>query len=378
MKSKTQQITVLILFCLFYVTVLGLKRKVFWDSIPYMASVLALEEENLTVIHDQTYHLLVENATIDTQNKLIKNHVFCKTVFENKESFEQQLPFFKVKFLYILFSYFGYKLGLPLYFSIFFVSIISFLFFFGVILKWLNKHFPFNLTFLLSGTIVLLWFNFNTFRISSPDALAGLFILLGFYYYFEFSKPILSFSFFIAAAFTRPDFNLLLFCMLPFILKNEKKSTKLLLLFSTSLTFATTIFISKVYLYDGWQMFYRSFINLSNFPKYDSGSFSISSYFLGLKNGIIESSSHLSSILFISCFIYVIINWTKLSDKERMVFLAISMFSLFRFIIHPWLEDRFVFLFLDLFLILLVIKNKNDIIFWKNRITKKFLLIKLK
>ena len=54
----------LILFGLAYIFMLIHKKKTYWDAIPYMGAVLAIDEKDNAKIHESTYQLLKETKNL--------------------------------------------------------------------------------------------------------------------------------------------------------------------------------------------------------------------------------------------------------------------------------------------------------------------------
>lgn len=345
------------------------KKKTYWDAIPYMGAVLAIDEKDNAKIHESTYQLLKENTSIDEQQKLIDGHPFCKSIYDHQNYFAQQLPFFQVKFLYVYTSYVFYKIGVPLYDALFLVVLISSILIFTITFNWLKKYHGNGLSLLLSVCIFLCWFNIRSFIISSPDALAGLFFIAAVYFYLEKNKLKLSYIFLFLAALTRPDYLFFVVCFSSIAILLLKVKPSLFAIVTTFACVASVLLVSYNYQYDGWQMFYRSFVDLTVSPQTEAGKFSVDVYFNGMSNGIKQSLSHKSTFLFLITLLFPFFILKKLSSAEKIIFYAILTSVIVRFFIHPWLEERFVFIYIDIFIVVLLkhvdfsrFKNKNLVV----------------
>jgi hypothetical protein len=352
-----------------YIFFLIKERKTYWDAIPYMGAVISIDENDAKIIHEKTYQLLKEKTSVEEQQKLIDGHPFCKSIYQNQNYFTQQLPFFQVKFLYIYSSYLFYKMGVPLYNALFLVVLISCILLFLTLYIWLKKYHgdPFSLLF--SVVIFLCWFNVRTFEISSPDALAGLLLLLSVYFYVEKNNLKLTYLFLFLTALARPDCLFFLVCFFTISSFYLKIKPTLFSIIATLSGIATVLFISHIYQYNGWQMFYRSFVDLTVSPQTEAGEFSIDVYLNGMYNGIKQSMSHKSTFLFLFTLVFPFFILKKLSGAEKIIFYAVLTSVIVRFFVHPWLEERFVFIYIDIFIVVLLkhldfsrFKNKNLVV----------------
>jgi hypothetical protein len=338
----------LVLCCILLSFFLIKERKTFWDAIPYMGAVLAFDENDPKIIHEKTYKLLKENTAAEEQKKLIDDHPFCKAISQNNNYFLQQLPFFQVKFLYVFCSYIAYKLGVPLYDALFFIVIFSSVLILIIIYNWLKIYYRNAIALLLSIIIILCWFNLRSFTISSPDALAGLFFIIAIYQYLEKNNLILCYVFLFLATLTRPDYIFFVTCF--YMVSIKQKPTWQITLIAL-LSIFSVILLSSIYRYNGWQMFYRSFVDLTVSPQTTAGDFSTNLYLNGLYNGLKLSMSHKSTYLFFLSLIFPFFFLKKLSKSEKIILYTIFSSALIKFFIHPWLEERFVFIFIDIFMI---------------------------
>jgi hypothetical protein len=341
----------LILFSVAYIFFLIQKKKTYWDAVPYLGAVLAIDEKDNAKIHESTYQLLKENTSIQEQQKLIEGHPFCKSIYDSQYYFAQQLPFFQVKFLYLYTSYIFYKIGVPLYDTLFLVVLIASILIFIIIYNWLKKYHGNGLSLLFSVFLFLCWFNIRSFIISSPDALAGLFFITAIYFYLEKENQNIAYLFLFLAALTRPDYLFFVVCFYSIAILLLKVKPSLFATATTLVCVTCVLLISYNYQYDGWQMFYRSFIDLTVSPQTEAGKFSIDVYLTGLLNGVKVSLNHWSTFLFFLMLMLPFIFLKKLSVAEKIIFYSILSSVVIRFLIHPWLEERFVFIYIDIFII---------------------------
>jgi hypothetical protein len=336
-----------------------------------MGAVISIDENDSVKIHQKTYQLLKEQSSIQEQQKLIDGHSFCKSIYEHQSYFKQQLPFFQVKFLYVYASYLLYKLGIPLYDALFIVVLIASVCIILLIYNWLKVHVGNKLSLLFCVLLFLCWFNVRSFTISSPDAMAGLFFMLACYFYLERNNFKLTYLFLSLAALTRPDYLFFVLCF--YVISNWVLKTKPAVISTISmlLCVASVVLISSIYHYNGWQMFYRSFVYLTVSPQTEAGAFSTEVYLNGLLNGVKISLKHWSTYLFLLMLMLPFIFLKRLTVTEKIIFLTVLTSVIVRFFIHPWLEERFVFIYIDLFIIIFFKHNGQYLINRKSLISQK-------
>jgi len=95
-------------FCLLPVGIFAFKKPHYnWDMLPYMAIVIKMEHSDINVIHKITYNSAKENIPSQEYGLLIPDSSQYKTkMAESPADFYQQLPFYVVKPLYHLVSFF--------------------------------------------------------------------------------------------------------------------------------------------------------------------------------------------------------------------------------------------------------------------------------
>ena len=170
------------------------------------------------------------------------------------------------------------------------------------------------------------------------------------------SNQNITYLFLFLAALTRPDYLFFVLCFYVLSIWFLKTKPAVISTISLLLCIATVFLISSVYQYNGWQMFYRSFIDLTVSPQTEAGKFSTDVYLTGLLNGLKISLKHLSTFLFFLMLMLPFAFLKKLSVAEKIIFYSVLSSAIVRFFIHPWLEERFVFIYLDVFIVILLNK----------------------
>ena len=178
-----------------------------WDMLPYCALVLqssGVEDER--ELHEQTY-LEIEKLVPEYAytNFTDSNHHYRREVSRNAEYFIKQLPFYKIKPLFIYTSLIFYYLGFDLERSVRIPSQISFVLIALLLFHVCSKRLPIFGSLALSIGFMVLPPWINTLRIVSPDLLACAFGLLAFYFLIEKGFKVLFVVFAILSILSRPD-----------------------------------------------------------------------------------------------------------------------------------------------------------------------------
>lgn len=200
-----------------------------WDMVPYIGVAQSYISADKKEIHRNTYDQIQKNLSKEQFNQIIgadqPTPNYRSLVYENKEYFSQQLPFYSVKPLYPALILALKSIGVNFVSASVWVSRISFLLCMLVILIWLDRYLrkeSASLAFLL-----ILFSQASVFfsRFSTPDSLSGFFFLLCSYLLFAAKKPVQSILLFPLLILARPD-NLiivLLFSAYIFLFHSSKR-----------------------------------------------------------------------------------------------------------------------------------------------------------
>ena len=177
--DKNKLISIVFVLLLLGITILyGSKPEYNWDTIPYMASTLKIDNSNSKQIHKQVYNIVRTELTEEDFKRLTSGNEYRKQMEINTVAFMEQIPFYNIKFVYVYLIYFFYIIGFSLSFSTVLPSIIS-IFLIGLLLLFtLNYVFRIEYAALLSIFIILLTPMRHLARYSTPDALSSLALLL--------------------------------------------------------------------------------------------------------------------------------------------------------------------------------------------------------
>lgn len=327
------------IICVLY----GTKPNYNWDCLPYAATVLKIDGLNLSDLHSKTYTLAKKELTSESYEQLTTGGKYREEIANNSKGFIEQLPFYYIKPLYILFILIFFKLGVPLFLSTALPSLISF-FIISVITFFLLSR---KYNFIISSGITLLLMLFHAFsdvaRESSPDTLSSLF-LIGTIFSFLNKKTWQVTLLLTLAILTRPD-NIIfggIFLCLSFYKKSFTVKQVILGFVCIGLAYITPkVFIDH---YSWKTLFYHSFIEHLTYPNTDNSDFSLLEYcFIIIKNGFKELKVSLLPLICIP-FIFKQVR-QSFSKKSIVILITIAATVIVRYLLFPVLTNRFMFAF---------------------------------
>lgn len=368
MKKKTFPYSFYSVFLFVFTLYIAVEPYYNMDMLAYMAIVQDMEgQANTSEIHRNTYAFTKEALSPEQFKDLSEGTDYRRHLWQNADSFDEQLAFYVIKPLYLGLVFSFYKNGADLLFSTVLPSLISFFLLGLLLLHWFNKifHSPW-LTVWFSAFIITSIPFVTLGKTSAPDGMSTLFILTGCYFFIEkFSLWRSSLFFFLAIA-TRPDYVILVFMifLIPFTgrWKREVPFTHLavcLLLFFMTY-FIPTIFLENV----GWStLFHHAFISRVLYPVSAPPALEASAYLKAVINNIVpQTFLARSQLMFIALFAGL--TWRKRFIKLNFNFLRWSFNELFmliiiltigiRYLLFPAFLDRFMapFIFLSTILFL--------------------------
>ncbi|UZS00128.1 hypothetical protein [Chondrinema litorale] len=335
-----------------------------WDSLAYMGTLLELDGKNKNEIHDSVYINL--KTAGEKYHFLTNEDNYKKDMFASEEAFYQQLPFYRVKPLYILTCYAFYRLGIPLTKAVVFPSILSFLLVGILFFHWLNKYLS---TFIALGITILLMFSpavMLTSRLATPDGLSVLLLFFGFFGFLEEKKYIYYTIFFCLSIFARPD-NIIFIILI--LVSNTiynyvkdknfyKKEYILPLSFVICSYSIIQLFIEH---YSWYTLFYHTFIEKISYPNSFVSEFSVEIYIKGIIQGILSLQYSFTYLPIFILILLLSLRNLKLNSMDTLIALSVLISVFVRFLLFPDFTDRFYFIYYLISLILVIksITNKT-------------------
>jgi hypothetical protein len=175
-----------------------------WDLLIYVASVHSIEEDDVSIVHKETYETVKNYVPDSVYSKLIQGEFRTKAK-EDSEFFTHNVNLAKSRPLYIGLIYLLTKFNVNSVFAILLISSLS-VFLMGIIVfAWIIKYYGSIYSFILSAAIVLI-INFKELaRLSTADGLSALFLLLAFYFFIEKKNRMVFFLFLLLGILSRVD-----------------------------------------------------------------------------------------------------------------------------------------------------------------------------
>ncbi|WP_026135877.1 hypothetical protein [Nafulsella turpanensis] len=338
------------------------------DMLAYMAIVQKMDgKSDVGQIHENTYQLAEESLSPDQFTELSTGTAYRKHLWQNPESFNEQLAFYVIKPLYLLSVFSFYKSGFNLLFATVLPSLVSYFLIALLVLYWLNRliRSPWLCTW-LSIFIMVSVPLVELGKSSAPDAISTLFLLLGCYLFVERTSLWSSSLFFILAIATRPDsiILILLLFLLPFMGKWSKKVSPLALLLCMGIFFLAYL-IPQLFLEDvSWTtLFHHAFIDRVLYPLSDPPTLSASAYLEVISENLVPQGYFTRMTLMVIVLFAGMVGWRRVKTRDYNFFnwsfnelfmLIIILTIIIRFFLFPAFLGRFMAPFLLLAGILFV------------------------
>jgi len=313
-----------------------------WDILGYVASVKNLEGHNDEEIHRYVFDNLKTIASDEEYIELTSGGSYRDTMFLDSNAFAQQVPFYKIRILYNFLILFLSKLGLNPFRATYVISAISGLIALLIVYISFKVFIPVHLL-IITPILILFSGVGDVSRLSTPDALAFLFMSLSFYLFLK-KKDRLLVVLLPFSLLVRTDliiFNaLILFIM---FLKNRKIENIISFVASLSILFAINHLCGNY----GWKtVFFFTFIQSVPNPADITVKLTVKDYLVVLLNGLTEVK-HSGFMFYISCLLLTL--WSifknrfeKCNNTRLHLVLLISFcYVLFHFLLFPVLWTRF-------------------------------------
>lgn len=322
--------------------------------IGYIACVYSLDEYDPENVHEYSYEV-VENQLSEKDFHELTSGIYKSSMRHDHEAFNEQLPFYSIKIIYVSIVRSLFKAGIPITLSTLIPSLISTLilifFIYYIIEKESGNSFFAGIVSLI---ILFLPATISVARLATPDALSTLLLFSAAVVYVKDRNSLILFLLMPALVGTRTDNIIWCFILLfaDSFLRQHKlnelmKNVLLVLILS-----AIWITIDQYFDNGGWEiLFYHSFIEKMSFPLSTNVDLTFKQYL----NVLIKSSwFFMPWFLVFGTLTYLL--WSKTNKdilSKRGVIIVITCFLTFatRFFLFPAQSGRF---YIALFLIILI------------------------
>jgi hypothetical protein len=321
-----------------------------WDMLAYMAVAVSYENNNATEVHGKVYQLAKQELPPEKYQQLVDSSNAYKTsIAHNANEFNLQMPFYVVKPLYTGMVYLFHKVGFSLTKSTMMPSVIAYFFIGLLLVHWIKKYMQSYAALLLSFLIMLLSPMLQVAKLSTPDCLSAFFVLWAIYFVVEKKAIAVPFVLLLISIFARLDnaiLSVLLFPVLAFTGKLEKKLLMKKQLFFLVATVLCYLVVSSGAISYGWNVFYYpSFFTHLNTEHDIHQAFSLVSYLkLALTQVMVGLFfSWLPIFIFLIALLCIKANSSnnKIWCIDQVILLLFLIIILLRFILQPVIADRF-------------------------------------
>ena len=331
-----------------------------WDMLAYTHLILKMDHNDPKAAHERTYVLAQRHLPAEDYRKLSDStHRFRNHMRQSAEAFEQQLPFYVVKPLYLVLVLASYKAGIPLPQATLVPSVLSYVGIGLLLFHWMGLFLRRGMTALCAFLIMISPPLLYIAKAASPDSLSCLLLLAVFYCIME--KPALRPLIFVMvlSILARLDNIVTCFLILCFLFFSRKWPLNLSF---RQLTAWAGCFLFCYFLIGllarsyGWSLFFYGDFMARLHPYYGTGGgFRFSSYVRVMYEHFMAGMNHSYLALFLTLLVYLLrppFSMRNLSFEKSFA-LLIPFILLVRFILFPEIADRFYIPFYLLILVLL-------------------------
>lgn len=368
MKLKSRFISFIIYFiflcCLLPAAIYIYKNPAYnFDMLGYMALVVRMDKTaSIEEIHNITYSSARQNIPPEEYQKLTQNPGYRKKFEDDPTELGKVLPNYIVKPFYISLCWLFYESGFSLPLATVVPSIIAYLALGLFMFYWLKKYLHISMAFLGTGLLMYSTLVTSIARLSTPDTLSALFLILAVYFILEKRKIVWMLIFFLLSIFTRVDNIITCFFIISFLTffkKWKSISLKQYFLMTVILLVSYIAVILPVTRF-GWSIFYYSqYARHIDYSRDFDQAISFSSYFSLMYSKLVTAfvSTHFTFFAFLALLIYAEKKITFKNLSLDQAFLSVLfLIGIFRFLLLPDLSDRF---YLGFYLIIIILLTRK-------------------
>jgi 4-amino-4-deoxy-L-arabinose transferase-like glycosyltransferase len=334
-----------------------------FDMLGYMALVMNMGKNiPVQIVHDSTYSIAKQDIPPDEYKKLTETPPYRKKFETDADQFQKILPNYIVKPFYLWCCWIFYRCGAELTLTTVLPSIIAYLVLGVFLFYWFNKYLKIFIAFPAVLLIMLSTFVTAVARLSTPDMLSVLFLLVAFYSLLEKRNLGLMLLFFLFAILTRVDNVITCFFIITFLAFSKKwKSININhYLIIISLLALTYVLIVLPVTQFGWSIFYYTqYASHIDYSRDLDLPVSILSHFSTIYSKLVSAfmSTHFTFFAFLGLLVFAgkRIAFKDLSFDQSLLF-TIIMTGFLKFLLLPDLSDRFYIGFYLIIIILLIRK----------------------
>jgi hypothetical protein len=336
----------------------------------YMACAVSIDEPDIDSIHAITYEAAkAELPSRDYHQLIDPANPYREKNLTDADYFNQQLPLYRIKPLYIFIIYLFYKMGISLTTATLLPSLLGFIGIGLILFFWMSGFMKGGWAFNFSTLMMLsppLWTGVLS---ATPDILCGCFTLLAFYFIIEKKNMLTGFIFLIAGLLMRIDLVLLSVMTALLLYFSAAGGKRIRLgLFIAWLSVSIVIFSLIAFLpgrFNEGTIKYFMVIP-SDFAEEHSRD-SLSQYFILLVKGLFDTRYSMISFILLLATVTGIIRLRLTSiqrDFDLQVILLLVANIFLRYLLHPVIDDRFLiahYLIITLIFLKTIFEKKSGV-----------------
>ncbi len=336
-----------------------------WDQLPYSACILNLSNLDSFHIHDSVYYLAKKyyfGKQGEEYYELVYKNKYRYTAATDIHSFIQQLPFYKIKPLFIWIGYCFTKFGLDPIQALKCINFLSFVAIGCILCFVLFRSFKFIPSLLLFTTCISYNGLLDMVKELTPDLFSFFLILSLCIAYLRSSKNIMIIFISVIAILVRPE-NLIIsmFIQIGLLIENYKLKFSIINNLISSIGFLILYFLigfmSESY---SWKtLFYHTFIELISFPKEFNAHFTLMDYLNILFKGM---DNLLPLFAIIGFLLYILRGIHRISYLLCILFISLGI----KFALFPSISERFYLVYIYIICMILCEYYREKFVFSNN------------
>lgn len=318
-----------------------------WDVLPYAGCVIAIETSDANEIHRKTYEIFKESVDSKTYLQLTTGSNYRETLANNADSFNQNLPFYKVKPLYILLMYALYKSGINLFTAPIIISAVFYFFMSILVFIWISKFTENQIhTFLFSALLSFAPFMISFSSSATPDLLSSFLIVLAMFRLLTKKNIYWFLLFMILSILVRPD-NIFIFAILTGVLTaiDGFSRYRKMLYAGIAIGVLTEIIVNVWSGNYAYSILFQHLVERSTNPAEMHTTITPGLYLKGLSAWVFIFKYSVVSIQFLILFIALFIRYRNAvdprKDLEFLVLIALGISIILHYLLFPLMDDRF-------------------------------------
>lgn len=334
-----------------------------WDILPYIGAIYSMESADTNVVHSKAFETVKNSVDFRTYELLTTGSAYREAMLSCAKCFYEQLPFYKIKALYLLTAYLLYKLGAGTMASIVLVSSVSYVLINIICFLWLRFISGKEIIGVFIGIAFSIFpFLLNSASEAAPNAFSAL-IVLSAMYFLVVKKMLYPFcALMLVSVIARPDNIILFLVLLAFLyftkITGDKKAVYIITFISAIVIFKLVDFWAGNY---SWKiLFEHSFIGRIISPAEHSPVFTPEIYFRAFfRWPVLLKVSNFSMQLLIFLLNVFMLKGKKIKNNfDLLITLGMGMSILIHYIAYPVMEDNY---FIAQYIVIDLIFIKNII-----------------